>query len=141
MSLTEEEENRIGRLEGEVDVLTKRLDDLINGMVDTIKNHPIWKHDGMSNIKNEEKDKVKHVKEPFQMFDAKEANEFLELCYNLKYCTMEILEHIDQTDHVKDIKNRLREATAWNIMFDLSILGIGEHIRQLKEKGDVNHGK
>lgn len=54
MSLTEEEENRIGRLEGEVDILTKRLDDLVGGIVDTIKNRPIWKNE-ISDIKNEEK--------------------------------------------------------------------------------------
>lgn len=54
MSMTEEEENRIGNLEGEVDILKKRLDELVNGMVDTIKNHPIWKHDEVSDIKNEE---------------------------------------------------------------------------------------
>lgn len=58
MSMTEEEEMRVGRLEEHVDLLTKRLDELINGMVDTIKNHPIWKHGEMSDIKNERKDEM-----------------------------------------------------------------------------------
>jgi hypothetical protein len=55
MSMSEEEENRIRKLEEDVDVLTKRLDNFINGVVDTIKNYPIWKNDKISEQKNEEK--------------------------------------------------------------------------------------
>jgi hypothetical protein len=139
--MTEDEEIRVGRLEGEVDILRQRLDDLINGMVDTIKNHPIWKHGEMSKIKDEEKDKIKCSEGPIQLFSPEGITKFLKLCDNLKYCMLEILECADQTDSVKDLKNRLKEATTWNVIFELSILGVKENIRQLEEKGDVEQGK
>lgn len=121
--------------------LTKRLDDLINGMVDTIKNHPIWKHEEMSNIKHGDKVEMNDQEGPLQLFTPEGTNKFLELCSDLKYDTLKILENIDQTDRVKVIKSRLKDATVWNNIFDLSILGIKEQIIQLEEKGDVEHGK
>lgn len=140
MSLTEEEEERIGRLEGQVDLLEKKLDDLIKGMVDAIKNHPVWNHDKNSNIKSGEKEKMNDQEGPLQLFTPEGLNKFLELCYNLKSETLQILENMDQTDNVKYIKNRLRDATVWNEIFDWSILGIKEQLGQLK-KGDPKDRK
>ena len=150
MSMTEEEEIRVGRLEGEVDILRQRLDDLINGMVDTIKNHPIWKHD---EVKNGRKDKMESVEcvesvesmepmeEALQLFSPEGIDKFLKLCDHLKCYTLEVLSSLDQTDNVIDIRNKLKNATIWNEIFDLSILGIGEQLRQLEEKEAIKRGK
>jgi hypothetical protein len=151
--MTEEEEIRVGRLEGEVDILRQRLDDLINGMVDTIKNHPIWKHNEMSDVKNEREDKMKSVESvesmesmesmegASQVFGPEKISKFLKLCDDLRCCVLEVLDSLDQTEDVVHLRNRLKNATIWNEIFDLSILGIGEQLRQLKEKETIKRGK
>jgi hypothetical protein len=58
MSMTIEEEMRIRRLEEQVNLLEKRLDELIDGMVSTIRDHPIWKHKEVPFIPTEIKDKT-----------------------------------------------------------------------------------
>jgi hypothetical protein len=137
MTLTEEEENRIGRLEGQVDLLEKKLDDLINGMIDTIKNHPIWNKDKISNIKSEEKEKKNDREFSLQLFSPEGIDKFLKLCDNLKTVALQILESAIQTDNVKYLKNRLDNATVWNEIFELSISAIKECTKQFEEKGNM----
>lgn len=141
MSLTVEEEIRLRRLEESVDLLTKRLDELIDGMVSTIKNHPIWKRDEVSNMKNEKKDEAEPLEGALQLFSPEGIEKFFKLCENLKLYVLKVLDSLDQTDHVKDLKNRLKNATVWNEIFDVSILGIAEQLGQLEEKRGVEHGK
>jgi hypothetical protein len=171
MSMTEEEEIRVGRLEGEVDILRQRLDEVVNGIVDTIKNHPLFKDDKMSNIKSEKKDKTESAKSAkpvefvesmesgksvesmrsiesmesmegsLQLFSPDGINKFLKLCDHLKSYVLKVLDSLDQTDEVINLENRLKNATVWDEVFDLSTLGIGEHLRQLEEKEDIKRGK
>ena len=68
------------------------------------------------------------------MFSPKEMDNFLGLCNDLKSFMLNFLDSLDQTDNVRDIKNRLSNATVWNEIFDLSILTMGEKIKQLEEK-------
>lgn len=147
--MTEEEEIRVRTLENEVADLKKRLDDLINGMVDTIKNHPIWKHGKIPEVKHGEEANTESVRsveslksmmpteEMKRSFSPEEIDRFLKLCCYLKSYTLEVLDFLDQTDKVIDIRNRLKNTTIWNEIFDLSILGIGEQLRQLKEEKGI----
>lgn len=162
MAMTEEEEIRIGRLEGEVDILRQRLDDIVNGIVDTIKNHPLFKDDEMPEVKNERKDKmepaepvesvesmksvgsmesVESMEGALQLFSPEGIDKFLKSRDHLKSYVLEVLSYLDQTDDVVNLRNRLKNATVWNEIFDISILGIGEQVRQLKEKEAIKCGK
>lgn len=71
------------------------------------------------------------------MLSPEGTTKFLKLCDNLKSFVLQILERADQTDNVKDLKNRLNNATVWNEIFDISILAIKEYLEQLEEKGYV----
>lgn len=142
--MTEEEKIRVVKLEGEVDVLRKRVDDLINGIVDTIKNHPIMKHGKTPDMKSERRDnmeKVESTEKTIDLLGPEGIEKFLKLCDRLKYYMLEVLDSLDQTDDVVGIRNRLKNTTIWNEIFDLSILGIGEQLRQLKEKRGIKHDK
>jgi hypothetical protein len=141
MSMTEEEENRLRKLEGEVDTLTKRLDDIVDGIVSTIKNHPIWKHKEVPFITTERKNEIECSEGPSQLFSPEGITKFLKLCDNLKSFSLQTLERAVQTDEIKDLKNRLNDATVWNEIFDISMLAIKECVEQLEEKGDIDHGK
>jgi hypothetical protein len=81
-----------------------------------------------------EEEKIRFVK-------LEKEEKFLKLCDRLKSYMLEVLDSLDQTDDVVDIINRLKNATIWNEIFDLSILGIGEQLRQLKEKKGIKHDK
>lgn len=74
------------------------------------------------------------------MWSFEEMDKFLKLCRNLKSYGLEVLDCLDQTDYVKDLKNRLNSATIWNEIFDISILVMKEQIKQLEEKGCINMG-
>jgi len=141
MSMTEEEENRLRKLEGEVDALTKRLDDIVDGIVGTIKNHPIWKHDEVPFMTTERKNEIECLEGPLQICSTEGIAKFLKLCGDLKSFVLQILDGVVQTDDIKDIKNRLNDATVWNEIFDISMLAIKECVEQLEEKGDIDHGK
>lgn len=71
------------------------------------------------------------------MWSPEKIDKFLKLCDDLKSYASEMLDSLEQTDNVKDIKNRLNNATSWNDIFDISILGIKEQLRQLEEKEHI----
>lgn len=79
-----------------------------------------------------------------EAWTPEKIDNFLKLCRDLKSYVSTMLDTLDQTDYVKDLKNRIDNATIWNDIFDISILAMGELVKQLEEKkikGDVKHGK
>lgn len=95
----------------------------------------------MPDTKNEEDDKMESIEGGIQLSILEKINKFSKLCDNLKSCVLKLLESLDQTDNVNDIRNMLNNAKYWNEIFDASILGMKELVVQMKEKGDVKYGK
>ena len=62
MSMTVEEVTRVRRLEERVDLLENRFDELIGGVIDTIKKHRLWDDNKILDSKNENKDEIESRK-------------------------------------------------------------------------------
>jgi len=85
-----------------------------------------------------------------EIWSPKKMDNFLKLCRDLKSYVSKMLDTLDQTDYVNDLRHRIDNATIWNDIFDISILAMAELVKQLEEKeikeikrdkGDIKHGK
>ena len=75
------------------------------------------------------------------VWTPEKAERFIKLCGHLKSCMLQLLDSLDQTDYVKDLKKRLNSTTIWNEIFDISILTMDEYIKYIEKKGEAKHGK
>lgn len=82
-----------------------------------------------------------NVMEKEEVWTPEKMEKFLKLCDHLKSYMLKLLDSLDQTDYIKDLKNRLNNTTIWNVIFDISILIVNEYIKQIEKKGDIKHGK
>lgn len=67
-------------------------------------------------------------------WNPEKMEKFLKTCDDLKSLMLQLLDSLDQTDNAKDLKNRLNNTTIWNDIFDISILTMGEYIKQIEKR-------
>ncbi len=81
------------------------------------------------------------IMETEEAWTPEKMEKFLKLCGDLKSLMLCLLDSLDQTDSVKDLRNRLNNTTIWNDIFDISISIMDEYIKQIEKKGGVKHEK